>query len=50
MCEVIGNIENKYKDRGVFADGAYDANANFEYLSSRHIQTTNKSEEKCNSL
>jgi hypothetical protein len=40
MCRLISNIQakNTGKIKGVFADGAYDTNANFLYLSSRQIQ------------
>ena len=39
MCRLITNIESKgIKIRAAFADGAYDTNANFKYLSSRQIQ------------
>lgn len=39
MCKLVSNTESKgIKIRGAFADGAYDTNANFKYLTSRQIQ------------
>ena len=39
MRKLVSNTESKgIKIRGAFADGAYDTNANFKYLSSKQIQ------------